>query len=689
MSSPVNPLTNSESVEKRRFLHRIMIAAFGVTLVFSAIVGKLIYLQYYKHDYYVERAQRHHTRTEKITPMRGSIYTSRGTPLATSSFPQTAYLAPYHIPSDEILQKGLALRLSKLLDIPYEKALSKVQRKSDVVLKRRIPEEVVNKLNSIREELGLPSNAIYTFKEGNRIYPQGTLAAHLVGFTKPDDYGDNIGVAGAERAFDEEIAGQYGKEKVETTVGGLTLTPLAEEAWRKASGNNVYLTIDDAIQEYTEQALREQVRETEARAGVCIVMEVGTGAVLAMASEPTFDPANPGLYPRENRTDRCLLHAIPPGSVMKTFTLASLIEQNLVSPYEEIDCENGIYYFRNSRGRAIRTIKDTHRSEVVPVHQAFAESSNVAFTKLGLRMKREDFYARLYRFGFGRKTGIEIPGEGAGIMHPAHKWSIQSQISVSIGYEIIVTPLQVAAAMAAIANDGIYVKPRLLNEIRSPANEIIHRAQPEIIGRVCSPQTSRIVLNMLEEVVHSEHGTGEAARVPGYRIGGKTGTTRKHHGSVDDPEKPGYYASFLAVVPVQNPRVVIYTWVDEPKVKWASASAAPICGRVAQHVVRVLGIPETEPREHEAPPEIPAPAAEVLVAEEDVAKPALPEALPGEKIMPDLHGMTIREVAEKLNTMQIDAKMIGSGVAVRQQPLPHHPMNGAERGLVIFDRITQ
>jgi cell division protein FtsI (penicillin-binding protein 3) len=683
-------MPNPDFVEQRRYLHRILIVALGLSLLFGLVVGRLVLLQYFKSDYYVDQARKHHTKTVRVTPLRGSIRSSLGTPLATSAFYETAYLASYHLPSDPLERKRLALRLAKCVDMPFERVLERLDRQGDSVLQRRLPEEKVNELIAIREEFRLPSVALYFVREGKRVYPKGKLAAHLVGYTKPDDFGDNIGMAGAEYAFNKEISGSFGKDRVEATVTGLTLTPLDEEIFLNATGGDVYLTIHDAIQEHAEQALAKQVNDFSAQGGVCVVMEVGTGAILAMASEPSFDPNSPGAFPRENRTNRSLVHAISPGSVMKVFTSTALIEQNLMSPYEEIDCEKGRYSFRNARGRVIRTISDSHHAGVIPVHQAFAESSNVAFTKLGMRMEKENFHDQLLKLGFGRRTGIELPGEGAGIMYPVGDWTVQSLISVSIGYEIIATPVQVAAAMAAIANDGIYVKPRILKEIRSPKNELIYRAEPEILGRVCSPSTSRIVIGMMEEVVAAKYGTGGLAKVPGYRVAGKTGTTRKDQSPEDELEGRAYYASFVGVAPVEKPRIVIYAWVDEPHVKWGSSVAAPIFGHVAQHALRVLGIPETEPRDAKPlAPETKKNETRLAVADKPAPEPVLPPEEFEGVLMPDLSGLTIREVVEKLNGLSINAEMIGSGIAIRQQPPPNMPLRGMERGLVIFDKAAQ
>ncbi|HUT23640.1 MAG TPA: penicillin-binding protein, partial [Sumerlaeia bacterium] len=448
-------------------------------------------------------------------------------------------------------------------------------------------------------------------------------------------------------------------------------------------GSDVVLTINEAIQHYVEIALAEQVEAFEARGGVCVVLEVGTGAVLAMASNPTFDVNERGEAPAERLKNRCLVDAIPPGSVMKVFTSTALIERNKMSPYEEIDCHEGRFVFPMPGGRGYR-VKDSHAMGRVPVLEAFTESSNVAFATLGRRLEKQELFDQWKAFRFGERTGIDLPEEERGMMRPLQKWDEYSRVSLPIGYEIGLTPIQVAAAMAAIANRGEYVRPHVLKEIRSPRNEVLRRVKPEVLGRVCSPQTAEIVLGMMERVVLE--GTGQQAALPGYRIGGKTGTTVKTDtaSSGEDSEEKRYYASFLAVLPVQAPRLVIYCWIDEPSIRWGSQVAAPLCQKVADHATRILGIRPSEVIPAVADAEEMDPGAfPDRIAGARNAELALPAPHGVEFTMPDVTGLTAREAAEKLHRLQIDARLAGWGVAIRQQPAPGDALTGS-RALVIF-----
>lgn len=664
---------------ERRYLHRILIVMFATSLVFGLILARLFYLQLRRHDRYVELAARIHTTSVKITPHRGGIYSRGGQPLAATEVRETLYAVPPALRKQPDLRRRLAMHLADRLGLERSEVDSRLESsRPSVVIARKLPREDVLAVSSLCAELGLPSGVLYFAKEGKRIYPQGSLAAHVVGYTQPDDFGDNVGVAGVEGAYDDQVKGEYGKERVEVSSTRLELSPVEDEAFLRATGNDLHLTVDLAVQHYAEAALAAQVEKYEAQGGVCIVMEVGTGAVLAMASLPTFDLNRRGEYPIASLTNRCLVHSIPPGSVMKVFTTAALLEHNRLSPYEMVDCHRGQIFYP-SRSTPIR---DTHRMGVVPVHTAFAESSNVAYSYLGQRLSRQEFYDSLRRFRFGDPTGIDLPGESGGILHPVKRWSGASIISLSIGYEITLTPVQVAAAMAAIANGGKYVRPHVLQEVRSPAGELVYRAEPEAVGTVCSPQTSEIVLRMMEEVVAD--GTGKNAAVEGYRVGGKTGTTRKHDRPGSD-DGPSYYASFLGVLPVDAPRLVIYTWIDDPNGKWGGAVAAPVFKHVAEHAVRVLNIPPS------APPSAPEPARPpaVVAATAGLALPGAPmgagrRGKAGGGPMPNLTGMTLREAAEALSALGLDAQMVGWGTVVRQQPEPGAPIEPHARGLIVL-----
>ncbi|HNY26163.1 MAG TPA: penicillin-binding protein [Candidatus Sumerlaeota bacterium] len=564
---------------------------------------------------------------------------------------------------------------------------------------RRLDDEKVEQLDRLIKKYELPAQTIRPREEWERNYPNGSLAAHAIGLTRSDDYGDNIGASGVERQFSEDLQGNLSTYTMQAAFRQ-SLAPLDEAAYTSATGNHVYLTLNKAIQQYAEEALAQRIGDPEirAKAGVCLVQEIETGAILAMASYPTFDLNAP---PSEVPRNRCIGDAIQPGSVMKIFTSMALLENNKMSPYEIIDCDNKVHVFDVGRSKGYRVV-DSHSVGVVPVMRAFAESSNIGFVKLGLRLEKDEFYRQLQRLHFGERTGIDLPGENPGRLYPVDTWTIFSRISVSFGYELMVTPIQVISAVSAIANGGHYMRPYILKEVRSPRNEILRRQQPEDLGKICEPETAKILMSMMEQVVVSETGSGKGAAVPGYHVGGKTGTTRKDDKPDEDSPENRYYSSFTGIIPLDHPKIAIYCWLDEPQGKtiYGGKVAAPVFQRVAEHAMRVLAIPpdpvllaeavakkekekkndtekESRPRKNKA-----TETSQTLTAGMDY----LPKPMPvPEGTMPDLTGLTLAEAVERVQALDLDMKLKGTGVVMQQEPLPGTPIKPAMQGLITFD----
>ncbi|HBF34247.1 TPA: hypothetical protein DDW35_06755, partial [Candidatus Sumerlaeota bacterium] len=364
-------------------LRRIVLMAVLFAIPFALILARYYYLQIVAHEFYAQKSQFLHSRkATKITQLRGTIYSSMGTPLASSRYRESVYLAPSFFKGDDRTMRRAALLFGRTLGINPQTLQTKMEKNRDFVLKRNIDDEKITNLRDICMELDVKAailpKLLYQIKEARRDYPQGELAAHVVGLTQRDAHGDNIGLSGAEATYNADIAGQM----VDMDEGEERLTP--EEAQQKAAGNDVHLTIHDAIQEYTQSALKSQVEKFQAKSGVCVVMEVGTGAILAMASYPDFDLNNPTASPKTSQANRCLMYAISPGSVMKVFTSAALLENGKLNPNETVDCHGGSISFQVGRNET-RKIKDSHELGVVTVMKAFAESSNVAYTILGQR----------------------------------------------------------------------------------------------------------------------------------------------------------------------------------------------------------------------------------------------------------------------------------------------------------------
>ncbi|MCX7625739.1 MAG: transpeptidase family protein, partial [Candidatus Sumerlaeaceae bacterium] len=464
---------------------------------------------------------------------------------------------------------------------------------------------------------------------------------------------------------------------------GLPLEPLDPEVLASTYGHSVVLTIDRDIQQVTEQALKKKVQESSADAGVAVVYAVKTGEVLAMASVPSFSlTAIQHAHPAALR-NRAITDAIEPGSVMKIFTYAAAIEEGKIPSFREvIDCAGGRWTV------AGRTVVDAHGMGAVPIVTAFAQSSNVAAAKLAvMRLQPARFYKHLVDFGFGEKTGIDLPGEAPGLLRHVKDWTAQSVASLAYGYELQATAIQIAAAAAAIANNGVYMKPHVAREIRNFRGAGVKLIEPETGRRAGSPQTTKRMLELMEAVVRE--GTGKAAALPNYRVGGKTGTTIKLDPETKRYSRGNYISSFCGVAPLDDPELCIYIWVDNPRggTYYGGQVAAPVFKEIAAHALKVLRIP---PSTGTAAQFESAEAEPTVAATERMPEPTpLPDNYDlAPDTMPDLTGLTMAEATEILAQLNLDFSFTGSGVVVNQNPKPHETIDRRERIEVVFAPLT-
>jgi cell division protein FtsI/penicillin-binding protein 2 len=453
---------------------------------------------------------------------------------------------------------------------------------------RKAPETLSRMMAEIEARYDLPDGFVIYEKHSKRFYPNSSLASHIIGFTQIDASGDNIGTSGLEREYDHELKGRYAEQKIQISSSQRGLAPLDEAVIQSTYGNNVVLTIDQQLQMFTERALRTQVGRYQARGGIALVMDIHTGAILAMASCPDFDLNNFSKANPMQRQNRILTDPIEIGSVMKIITATLLIDGGLLDPDEIIDCSSPKVF-------GTRVVRDTHSIGVVPFRKAFAESSNVGLVTVGLRLEPANYYTGLIHFGLGQPSRIDLPGEGTGVLRSLDKWSSLSRSSLPMGYETSLTPMQVISALGAVANDGLRLRPHLLKEVRSPQGELIKTMEPHPVERVARPETCKTIRDLMEGVVLE--GTGDEAAIPGYRIGGKTGTSVKYNTrSEGDDDSRKYYASFAGLLPIDAPRLAIYCYVDEPRgAKYGGTVAAPIFREIAIAAAHIFGIPPNDP----------------------------------------------------------------------------------------------
>jgi cell division protein FtsI (penicillin-binding protein 3) len=559
---------------------------------------------------------------------------------------------------------------------------------------------IARKLDAERAEKIRALNlvGVYTLKEPKRHYPNGELAAHVLGFVGLDE----VGLAGIEGAYNERIRGEAGKVTVEEDAHGRPYGSLEAPARR---GETVVLTIDRLVQYKTEQALLAAIERTRAKSATAIVLDPHTGEILALANAPTFDPNDPRASTEKQRINEALQNIYEPGSTFKIIAYSAAIEKGLAKPSDRIDCQMGAITV------AGRVVHDHHAFGSLTLTEALAKSSNVAAIKLGLRVGNESMFDFMTRFGFGCKTGVELPGETEGILRKVNKWQPSSMGSLAMGQEVGVTPLQMAAAFGTLANDGLRIAPHLVREVRSADGRVVYSASPEE-RRVVSTETAQALRGMLEQV--TLNGTAKQAQLDGYTAAGKTGTAQKIDPKTRAYSKTKFVGSFVGFAPVENPAVVIIVVVDEPVGGYHGGDvAAPVFREIAEQVLPVLNVtPDTELKAAPQPGLLarfslsPEALAQLREAQErervarDATLPRVAEVGRGANVskvvytvatkhalvMPDLRGRSVRDAARVCEQLGLQLEARGEGRALRQSPAAGAEVENGQTVRIDFGR---
>lgn len=640
---------------------RIIILQALIALWVLAIGYKLIKLQVSDHTWLRARAERQQQAEIELSPVRGIVYDRNGNELARSVEAKSLYASPAEITDPD----GTADKLARLLDIDRD-ALYKRLTSSQVLVavKRKLSEKEVPQV----EALKLPG--VRFINEMKRHYVTGQTAAHVLGFVDMEDRGQG----GLEQAYDKLIRGQGGKLLLDVDALKKSYDHSIEES---IPGANVTLTIDATIQRSAEQALEEAIHQHHARAGTIVIIKPSTGEILALANYPTFDPNHVSDSTEIERRNRAVETSFEPGSIFKMVTYSAALEEHLITPETKIDCGGGEIRI------ADRIVHD-HPYGVLTAAQALAKSSNVAAIKIGMKLGNERFARYIEQFGFGHRTGIELPAEARGLFRPASEWGPTSIGSIPMGHEVGVTAVQAVAAYGCIANGGEYVKPHIISRITSSSGDVLESHQDER-RQVVSEQTATTIRQMLEGVVMQ--GTGKAAQMGGYRAAGKTGTAQKIDEKTKRYSQTKYIASFAGFAPVDNPEVACIVSIDEPiGAHHGGDVAAPVFARVVSEALRTLGVqPEGDPQSLIANDsqvynvadlinenkiaannnEQPAPdSADESLEDNDASKPN------DGGVMPDLKGLSIREAVSLCAARGLQIKTSGEGVVAMQNPSP-------------------
>ncbi|MCC6546522.1 hypothetical protein IT570_05075 [Candidatus Sumerlaeota bacterium] len=649
---------------KLRKPHRLRVVILGGMFcgLTMLIAGRLYSLQQVDNEHYVDRANRQHVKRVVIQPERGDILDRNGNYLAQSTGRLTLYVNPKYFAADKITGDYDTLVQALARDGAMEPSVVRraLEGKGTTALAKRVRSETAKGLMDIMDSFEVDARGFWLHRESMRLYPRH-LAPQVIGYCSRDGDGDNDGISGLELSYNEKLKGEKIVGSSMRTGISETLQPWEQGDLLAARGKTLVLTIDAKIQESVEESLKTHVEKNEAASGGVIVMETNTGAILAMASYPTFDNNKFGSAPPEGMRNRNLTDPLETGSVAKLFTAAMLVEEGFATPETVVDCEGG---FAIIDGRRVKDAPG-HVLHVATFREVLRWSSNVGIVKLAQVMENKRWYQFFSDLSIGKPTGIDLPGEGSGIYYPLERWTKFSRTSLPQGYEMGLTPLQITAGISSVVNGGNFYQPYVVAEIRDPKTNTTTVTQPKVLRKVVRPTTSAVLRDMMEDIV--DNGTGQKAQIPGYRIGGKTGTTRKSQ--IFDRRE--YIASFVGVLPIQAPRVTIYLYVDAPKKDYyASQVAAPLFNEVAKAVTVNLGIAPTE----EVPePEVAATKKSSPKKNElDMVQQPVGEIRFGG--MPQFVGMTMLQARQQLPATVSKVKFLGTGFVNDQFPQAGDPL---------------
>ncbi len=694
------PSPASELPITKKHRVRIRVVFWGFLIAFNFIIIHLVKLQAWPDEKFLKN-DRAHVGEVPLTIPRGRIFDREERILARDRQAPSIWANPRYI-ADPI---DAAQRLSTKLNLNEDVVLERLTRRTAdgekmqaVPIKRYLTEDEFNALGDLNAFVG---GGLQVKREPVRYYPEDSLAAHVLGYVNLD----RGGAQGIEYAYDSYLRSIEGVHRSRVDARRNLLASLTLEYVPPAGGNDVDLTIDKPIQHTLERELMAVMERCQAPRAMGMLMDPKTGAILALACMPTFDPNAYWEYTNEQRKNRAVTDVFEPGSAFKIVTASAALEMGLVTPDTLINCEGGRW---NAFGR--RVISDAHDMNVVPFREVFAESSNIGIIKTAGRIVDRGGNELLDRwirsFGFGSTTSRDFQLESAGIYAPLKKWSKLSPISLPIGQEIAVTVPQLARAFAVIANGGYLVEPHLVQSVKNREGEVLYRFEPVEQKRVISERTANIMKELCYEVV--AHGTGTRAAIPEFRAGGKTGTAQ-----VARPDGKGYYddrytAVFAGFAPISDPRVcaVIVVYNPQSKLYWGGYVSGPVFKNVVREALIRLECPEDPMEDYHGEEAIEDGDADTLVAREGMPPESEPVvttrseaelAYENAELMakesdqndttprlPSFDGLTKAQAKDALAKLALPWDAQGSGWVVAQEPAPGTPLANVDQCRLVF-----
>jgi len=617
-------------------------------IAFAVLVFRAFQLQILSGEKLKNMAQRQHTAIVQLQAERGMIYDRNGEKLAVSVLADSVYADPTRVDDPA----KVARQIAGILNLDKHEVLKKIaEAKSFCWLSRKISPDQAANVESAKIE------GIFMIKEPKRFYPNGQLAAHLIGFAGVDANG----LEGLENRYDDILKGKSEKMAWSKDAKGKKMfVHVGSDETKKDESANLVLTIDSRIQYLVETHLKEAVYAKGAKGGIAIVMDPKTGEILAMANELGFNPNNIHGLTSERWRNRAVTDYFDPGSTFKPFLVAGALEEKTIREAEKFFCEDGNYVVAN------RVIHEANRKShgQLSVRDILKYSSNIGSVKIAQKLGKEKFYKYIDNFGFGTKTGIDLPGESPGMVRPVRKWTKVDAATIAFGQGISVTAIQMISAMSAIANGGVLMKPYILRSVTDKNNIPIKIYNPTVVRKVVSADTAKRLTGMLTEVVGAVDGTGKNANIVNVAVAGKTGTSQKFDFSRNVYSREKVRTSFMGFFPADNPQVAILVILDEPqRDKWGGVAAAPVFKSIGEQILNCFktNIRETPIFEQGKQDKI-----RLVAAQETIVAPGIDNN--DESVMPDFRGLTIREAMKKAKARSIEIKVSGNGWAIRQYP---------------------
>ena len=668
MTIPVTAAThNWRPIMKRR----VAIVSTVLGLWVAGIEAKLVYLQVFDRADLAARAERQQERTPPSPARRGDILDRRGRVLATSVDADTIYAVPTEIANAGDAAKRLCQALEDC-DAKERQAIAEKlgQKRAFAYVRRQIAPDQAERVAALNLD------GIGFIKESKRFYPNKELAAHLLGWVGID----NTGLSGLEHTYDPQVRGKAGTILVHTDARHKAFSRSERPP---TTGSTIELTIDEYLQHIAERALHAGGLENRAAGGAAIIINPRSGDILAMANEPTFNPNAYRDSQETERRNRAVQDLYEPGSTFKVVTASAALEEKVMPLDTMIDTNPGRLYIA---GRSRVITDDAGRNNgVLSFTKVIVKSSNIGAVKIGLRVGAERLSRFVGLYGFGKRVSPDFPSENAGIVWSPEKWTESALASVSMGYQVAITPLQMVAAVSAVANGGEYIEPRVLRAVYR--NGTRYQVAPKVLRRAISADTAATLTTIMEGVV--KDGTAKRAAIDGYGVAGKTGTAQKLiNGQYSHSD---HYASFVGFVPSTNPVFAIVVVIDSakgPNGDHGGTVAAPIFKNIAEPALRYLGVPLTV-----------NPPSAVLVARHDalekrapttnVSTPAPIVSLVADEepgTVPDLHGMSARDAVRKLVKVGMSARMSGDGFVVSQVPAAGAAIDGDAVCRLVLER---